>query len=405
MKSFAVTLILAVSGLLLLAGVVEKWRHRRNLAAIPIRVLVNGTRGKTSVTRLIAAALREAQVRTWAKTTGTQAAWILPDGSEQEYRKNRPVNIREQIPFIRAARRDGAQAVVIECMALHPENQKMMGWEFVRPTIQVMTNARVDHVCEIGATEGETVATLAQSIFPQARVVADDARFDAYTPNRISSLEERVEEGYVESFDYPMFQDNVRQALAVARLLGIDRQTALGGMRKARPDVGMCGPFRVGQCTVINAFAANDLDSSRDLLHKALDQYGLAGQPLWVLFNNRSDREFRLGEFLPLVGELAAQVRVIGENRGKAARYFARKAGARAEPLAQPPLDWIDSLKDRRCAVLCLGNIKGAARETIEALQARKAEWCPQPGAAAEPGGGAGQAQAGQEERTGHTQG
>lgn len=408
MKSFAVTLILAVSGLLLLAGVVEKWRHRRNLAAIPIRVLVNGTRGKTSVTRLIAAALREAQVRTWAKTTGTQAAWILPDGSEQEYRKNRPVNIREQIPFIRAARRDGAQAVVIECMALHPENQKMMGWEFVRPTVQVMTNARVDHVCEIGATEGETVATLAQSIFPQAQVVADDARFDAYTPNRISSLEERVEEGYVESFDYPMFQDNVRQALAVARLLGVDRQTALGGMRKARPDVGMCGPFRVGCCTVINAFAANDLDSSRALLHKALDQYGLAGQPLWVLFNNRSDREFRLGEFLPLVGELAAQgaqVRVIGENRGKAARYFARKAGARAEPLAQPPLDWIDSLKDRRCAVLCLGNIKGAARETIEALQARKAEWCPQPGAATEPGGGAGQAQADQGERAGHTQG
>ena len=144
------------------------------------------------------------------------------------------------------------------------------------------------------------------------------------------------------------------------------------------------------------------------LLHKALDQYGLAGQPLWVLFNNRSDREFRLSEFLPLIGELAAQgarVRVIGENQDKAARFFARKAGAQAQKLDPPPLDWIDSLKDQRCAVLCLGNIKGAARETIEALQARKAEWCPQPGAAAEPGGGAGQAQAGQEERTGHTQG
>ena len=408
MKSIAVSLILAVSGLLLVAGVVEKWRHRRNLASIPIRVLVNGTRGKTSVTRLIAAVLREAQVPTWAKTTGTQAAWILPDGSEREYRKNRPVNIREQIPFIRAAKRDGAQAVVIECMALHPENQKMMGMELVRPTIQVMTNARVDHVSEIGATEGETVATLALSIFPEAKVVADDARFDGFTSHRVPSAGETVEEGYVESFDYPMFLDNVRQTLAVARLLGIDRKTALRGMRKARPDVGMCGPFQVGGCTVINAFAANDLDSSRALLRKAVDQYGLAGQPIWVLFNNRSDREFRLGEFQPLIGELAAQgaqVRVIGENRGKAARYFARKAGAQAEQLDQPPLAWIDSLKDQRCVVLCLGNIKGAARQTIEELRARQAELMPEAGAASAAEMAAGEEEGPKAGRAGHGQG
>ena len=66
---------------MLIAGVMEKWYHRRNLKVIPIRIMVNGTRGKTSVTRLIAAILREAGIRTWAKTTGTQAAWILPDGS------------------------------------------------------------------------------------------------------------------------------------------------------------------------------------------------------------------------------------------------------------------------------------------------------------------------------------
>ena len=93
---------------MLIAGVMEKWYHRRNLKGIPIRIMVNGTRGKTSVTRLIAAILREAGIRTWPKTTGTQAAWILPDGSEQEYRKKRPVNIREQIPFIKKAKMDGA---------------------------------------------------------------------------------------------------------------------------------------------------------------------------------------------------------------------------------------------------------------------------------------------------------
>ena len=39
-------------------GLAEYARHRRNLRGIPIRVQVNGTRGKSSVTRLIAAGLR-----------------------------------------------------------------------------------------------------------------------------------------------------------------------------------------------------------------------------------------------------------------------------------------------------------------------------------------------------------
>ena len=375
MKNIAIPLIIGASGALLAAGVVEKILHRRSLKAVPIRVMVNGTRGKTSVTRLIAAILREAGVRTWAKTTGSQAAWILPDGSERAYRKRRPVNIREQIPFIRHARRDGAQAVVIECMALHPENQRMMAEEFVRPTLVVVTNARVDHVQEIGATEDETVETLALSVPAGARLVADDPRFEEYSAHRVSSLDEPVDADYVAGFDYPMFADNVRQALCAARLLGIDRETALRGMRKARPDAGMCGPFRVGRCTVINAFAANDLDSTRALLRQSIEGLSLDGQPLWVLFNNRSDREFRLLEFAPLVRELAAagaEVRTIGENTAKSARVLARKTGAKAEALDRPPEAWLEALGEEPCAVLCVGNIKGAGRALIDALQARK---------------------------------
>lgn len=356
--------------------VIEKWLHRRNLKAIKIRIMVNGTRGKTSVTRLIAAILREAGVRTWAKTTGTQAAWILPDGSETEYRKkNRPVNIREQIPFIRRARKDGAEAVVVECMALHPENQVMMAREFVRPTIGVMTNARVDHVSEIGATEEETVGTLSLSICEGEKVVTGDARFDAYTDGRVAPDSDELPVGYLESFSYPMFEDNVRQALGVAKLLGIDRETALRGMLNARPDVGMRGPFRVGQCLVVNGFAANDLDSSKVLYEKSVAENGYADAPVWVLFNNRSDREFRLGEFLPLVKMLAAKgakVRVIGENREKSARFFGKKAGVDAAAVNGAPLDWLNTLAGEKCCVMCIGNIKGVARETIEYLSERQ---------------------------------
>ena len=374
MKNLAYSLIVAASGAFLAAGVAEKALHRRALRAIPIRVMVNGTRGKTSVTRLVAAALREAGLRTWAKTTGTQAAWILPDGSEQEYRKKRPVNIREQIPFVRRAARDGADAIVVECMALHPENQRMMAEEFVRPTVEIITNARVDHISEIGATEEETVATLSLSILEGARVVTGDARFDEYTAGRVDPSDLEIDDGYVDSFPYPMFEDNVRQALCAAMLLGVDRETALRGMRRARPDAGMCGPFRVGGCTVINGFAANDLESSRALFEKTVARRGLEGQPVWVLFNNRGDREFRLAEFVPLMREMAgrgASLRVVGENTAKAARFFERKAGIPAQPLEGDALSWLEKLGEENCTVLCIGNIRGAGRALIEALQAR----------------------------------
>ncbi len=42
----------------LIAGLVEQRRHEANLDAIRARILVNGIRGKSSITRLCAGALR-----------------------------------------------------------------------------------------------------------------------------------------------------------------------------------------------------------------------------------------------------------------------------------------------------------------------------------------------------------
>ena len=104
-------LILALA--YLLYGVLEYRFHLRNLQAVPIRVHVNGTRGKSSVTRLIAAGLRAGGIRTSAKTTGSAARYIHPDGSEDVVSRPGPPNIREQIGVVYQAAREGSQALVI----------------------------------------------------------------------------------------------------------------------------------------------------------------------------------------------------------------------------------------------------------------------------------------------------
>ena len=66
-----ISILAAIVGSLLLLGTLEVILHRRTLAKLPIRVHVNGTRGKTSVVRLIAAGLRAGGLRVCAKTTGS----------------------------------------------------------------------------------------------------------------------------------------------------------------------------------------------------------------------------------------------------------------------------------------------------------------------------------------------
>src|SRR5258705_9919617 len=75
------------------------WRHRRNLRAIPVRIHVAGTRGKSTTTRLIAAGLRPGGLRWVAKTTRTEPRRIRPDGSEAAWPRRGPPSGREQTRF------------------------------------------------------------------------------------------------------------------------------------------------------------------------------------------------------------------------------------------------------------------------------------------------------------------
>jgi gamma-polyglutamate synthase len=102
-------------------GLVERYWRNRARKAVPIRIHVNGTRGKTSVTRLIWAALRAAGIPPLAKTTGAAPCLLLPDGTERSLRRRGKANIREQLRTLWLAKRSGARAVVLECMAIAPD--------------------------------------------------------------------------------------------------------------------------------------------------------------------------------------------------------------------------------------------------------------------------------------------
>ena len=79
----------------------EYYLHQSDLEKIPIRIHVNGSRGKSSVTRLIAAGLRHGGFRTMAKTTGSSPRIIDTNGTDREIQRLRSASIGEQVKLLR----------------------------------------------------------------------------------------------------------------------------------------------------------------------------------------------------------------------------------------------------------------------------------------------------------------
>jgi poly-gamma-glutamate synthase PgsB/CapB len=285
-------------------GLLEAWTHHRNLANIPIRIHINGTRGKSSVTRLIAAGLREAGVRTCAKTTGTLPRLILPDGSECPiFRPSRP-NIIEQVSVVRAAVAYRAEAVVVECMALQPWLQWISEAKLVRATHGVITNVRADHLDVMGPTEYDVACALANTIPIRGKLFTTERTyrhlFRRAAEDRGSLLipidmrdVEAVTADELAGFRYVAHPENVALALRVCAHLGIDRQTALCGMWKAQPDPGATTTHEIDffgrRIVFVNAFAANDPESTGQAWHQSIQRFPDVQTSL-ALFNCRADR-------------------------------------------------------------------------------------------------------------------
>ena len=150
--------------------VVERLHLDRNRRAIPLRVAVTGTRGKTSVVRLLAAVLRADGREVLAKTTGSEAAYLLPDGTEQEIRRRGAPSIIEQKGLLRRGARLGVDAVVAEIMSVHAEKHRVEAHTILQPHLVLVTNFRVDHPAAQGETPAEVARVLSLDVPAGARV-------------------------------------------------------------------------------------------------------------------------------------------------------------------------------------------------------------------------------------------
>lgn len=386
-------LILSGAGavVLLVLLVIERRVLDARLRRIPVRVCVTGTRGKSSVTRLLAGAMRASGERVLAKTTGSRAMFILPDGSERAVPRRGLPTVLEQKRLLGLAARLGARSLVAEMMSVRPECLAVESGSLLRPQVLVVTNARLDHTDLMGRSRAEIASSLAAAFPRSGTVVIPEEEVLPVFVERARSLGTELvlarkgpgSPPFPGSGPAGVLESNSRLALETARVLGIGEDAARGGMLAANPDVGSLrawdapGGADERDLSFVNLFAANDPLSTRQVLDAVLARPEFSERALVGLLNLRRDRGDRsmqwaeafedgmfagLAEVAVLGGPAWAFVRRMRKNRmGRDGRFRVV-----AERLPERIIASLASFATGPVLVVGMGNIGGSGLAVVE---------------------------------------
>ena len=344
-------------------------RFRHNIKHV---VYVNGTRGKSSVTRLIYAGLRAGGIRTFCKTTGTLPMTIDTNGKETLICRRGRANIKEQIKILKMAAKEKAEVLVIECMAVQPELQYISQHRMVKSDIGVITNVRFDHLDVMGDTLDEIGNSLCNTVPEDGVCFTSDERFFPLLKtqcNKLNCVPRLVlPKGDEPDFD---FQENISLSLEICKQLGIDEHAALEGMANYQRDPYAVDIYKLRNNSIfIGGFSINDPMSIKIVYNKIMEKFAENNFKLILLINNRLDRGYRTFQHTELAVELRPdKIWIMGGNRRVMARNMEKQLPSTSIKVFNNAKDLpLNSLKNDEI-IFAFGNVGDSGNKIMDRVK------------------------------------
>jgi poly-gamma-glutamate synthase PgsB/CapB len=281
------------------------------LKKIPLKIAVTGTRGKSSITRTLASILRNNGLVVLAKTTGTEAMYILPDGNELPVKRLGKTSIIEQKKLVRKAVKLKADCLVTELMSIQPECHYTETHRLLKPDLVILSNLRPDHIHLQGETPEEISECYIHDIYPGSTVVLHEEDITsilraALQKNKVKILTDKNDLAKNLKISgvaaQQQFTENLDLVCTAAMHLKVDQETIQKGVEKAQLDKGKLEIFTLEQDNktlfFINSFAANDPVSTYQVIQKVTGMINRDNIHPIGLLSLRSDRGERSHQWL-----------------------------------------------------------------------------------------------------------
>lgn len=370
------TVVFTFIGIFFIKLIYEKISLEKARKKIKIVIHVNGIRGKSTVSRLIDAGLRDGKKRVFTKVTGTEPKYIDIDNQEKYIKRIGKANIREQIKTIKKAAKCKVEILILECMAVKPELQKISEEKIVRADIGVITNVRYDHLDEMGESLEEITNSLCNMV-PQNGILVTGEKKNLdiikekaeLRATKVLSMGELKDE--YKKID---FMENVAVALKACECLGVDREIALKRMKKYKKDSGVLKEIKFlnsqgKKISFINLLAANDPDSSEKII-KNFESEELWDRKKYLMVNNRRDRLSRLEQFINFVEKHEKNFEKIFIS-GESTNIFYKKLSKNKNKIEiLKNVEQFDIFNEDS-VIFAVGNICGKGKELLKDIESR----------------------------------
>lgn len=312
---------LGSSTVVALAFLLLWWRrktalHSQSLQNFHPRILVTGSRGKSSTVRLLHAALKQNGNQPWSRVTGTVTEEIGPDDKQHFLSRRGQPTVLEFVNTVQRARKQNAKSLVIECMAVKPELIRLTQTQFIQAEISIVTNVRADHLEDEGITLAEIAYSLS-GISAGAKLVITTDRNQELTEILSEQAQSHGARFLVATGeDVPQdildrlptqHPDNIACVLAVCAELNIPAEVAIAGMVSAteepfaRDPISHRWDFAEKEFSFISLGTINDPESARAALKNTSERLP-DGTTKSALIISRWDRPLRSMEFAGLLG-------------------------------------------------------------------------------------------------------